>query len=585
MSRTNTTNLSPRRKVEISHRRAERFYVKLLLGGLIGLIVLIGTIWAAHGGYVRWQERRLVRRAVYALQHDDYRTAGLAARNVLEMKPSSAPATRIVAEIAERAGDRAALQWRRKVAELEPESAEDAMAWARCALQFNDPATAERALATVSEPSRQTAGYHAVVALLAQARGENEKATQEWSAAVQLSPNDNAYRLQLGIIQLRSAGAERHAAGEATLKELRQDPKQRAPATRALISEGTVRHQDATELLQLAHDLQSYPEATMNDRLLYLDFLHQLNHPEFSGYLTNLEKDVTQNANDLTVLLSWMSQNNLNLLAVDLLKGVPAETTQKWPVPLAIAEIYGRLGDWRKLEAATKGTNWQQFDFLRHAYLTRALRGQDKPAAAEHEWASAVKIASNQADSLVALIKVTSEWKWTTEATDLLWSMSKFPEKQAAALQTLYRLYVTNGDTQGLYRVLVRLSESGLESSDLKNNLAQVELLLNANMEEGRRLAAEVYRKAPSNPAYATTYAYSLLTQGDAKGALKVLDLLTPEQLREPSVSAYYGICLAAVHDRRAIEFLQAGEKANLLAEEKTLIKNAFARLNARAAK
>lgn len=564
----------------MSHHRAERFYLKLTLGGLIGFLALIGLIWAAHGSYVRWQERRLVRQAVFALQHGDFRTASLAARNVLEMKPTSAGAARVMAELGERAGDRVALEWRRKVAQLEPDSAEDALAWARCALQFNDPATAERALATINESSRQSAGYHAVAGVLAQARGEAEKAVNEWAEAVQLAPNDKAYQLQLGIVRVHSPDADQHSAGEATLKELRADEKQRAAATRALISEGTLRRENAGELLQLARELKDYPEATLSDRLQFLDFLHQLNNPEFSAYLTTLEKEVAANSSDLSALLSWMSQNNLNLLALDFLKSLPVESSQKWPAALAIAEIYGRLGDWTKLEMATKGASWQQFDFLRHAYLARALRGEEKPAAAEHEWAAAVKGASAQSESLLALVRASSGWKWTDETVDLLWTITKYPEKEGEALQTLYRLYATNSDSQGLYRVLVRLSERAPDNLDVRNNLAQISLLLNANPDEARRLAAEVYRKAPSNAAYVTTYAYSLLTKGDAKGAVKVMSSLTSEQVRDPSVSAYYGICLAATRNEQAIEFLHAGQKAHLLPEEKALIDKALSTLD-----
>lgn len=544
--------------------------------------MFIALIWGLHDAYVRWQERRLVRVAVSALQHGDYRTASLAAQNVLAIKPSSAPAARVVAELGERAGDRAALEWRRKVAQLEPNSVADTLAWARSALQFNDPTMAERALSTVSPAGQQTAGYHAVAALLAEARHEQNKAVDEWQEAVRLEPGNNEYRLQLGIIEIHSAQPERHAAGEALLKELRADPKERAAATRALITEGTLRRAYAADLLQLARELQSYPEATIDDRLLFLDFLHQMKVPEFSVYLSTLEKQVAQNAADLASLFSWMSQNNLNLIALDFLKDLPVEITTKWPVPLAIAEIYSRLGDWHKLETATKGANWQQYDFMREAYLTRALRGQDKPAAAEHEWAAAVKDASNNSESLIALFKTVSEWKWTDETVELLWTLAKYPDKQEEALQSLYRFFATKGDSQGLYRVLVRLIQTGSDNLDGKNNLAQLELLLNANVEEGRRLAAEVHQKAPSNAAYAATYAYSLLTKGDPKGALKVMNSLTPDQLRDPSISVYYGICLAATHNQQAVSFLEAGEKAHLLPEEKALVEKALAGLRPR---
>jgi hypothetical protein len=93
-------------------------------------------------------------------------------------------------------------------------------------------------------------------------------------------------------------------------------------------------------------------------------------------------------------------------------------------------------------------------------------------------------------------------------------------------------------------------------------------------------LASDVYHKAPSNAAYATTYAYSLVTKGDTKGALKVMSSLNDKQLRDPAISAYYGICLAAARDQSARSFLQTGQKATLLREEKSLIDNALANLN-----
>jgi hypothetical protein len=577
MLKSSRSNSTSRAKVEMSHRRRERFYVKFLLGGLVGLIVLVALIWAGHDGYVRWQERRLVRRAVYALQHGDDRMASLAARSVLELKPSSAGAARVMAELAEHGGDRIALQWRRKAAEAEPQSTEDALAWARCALQFNEIALAERAMATVNEAGRQTSGYHAVAAVLAQVQQQNDKAEKEWKEAVQLAPNEKPYQLQLGILQLRAQDSERHALGNASLAALRSDESQRAAATRALINDGVARHQSASELLQLAKELQDYPETTLSDRLIYLDFLHQLQSAQFSAYLSELEKNATATPNDLATLLSWMSQNSLNLLALDFIKTLSPRLIQQWPVPLAIADIYSRLKDWRALEESAKKMNWQQLDYLRHAYLARALRAQDKTAAAEHEWTAAAKDASGRSDAVVSLVRAASEWKWENEATELLWTLAKFPEKQNEAFQTLYQLYAKTGDTQGLFRVLVRLAEFEPDNLNVQNNLAQVSMLLKANMDEARRTAANVYRKEPSNAAYATTYAYSLLTKGDAKGAVKIMKSLTEQQLRDPSISAYYGICLAAVHDEQATAFLQAGQKASLLPEEKALIDKAFA--------
>ena len=142
-------------------------------------------------------------------------------------------------------------------------------------------------------------------------------------------------------------------------------------------------------------------------------------------------------------------------------------------------------------------------------------------------------------------------------------------------MQSLYRYYAKNRNTQGLYRVLLRLTELEPEDLDVKNNFAQVALLLDAQPDQARQMATDIYHRAPANAAYATTYAYALLTKGDPMAAGKVMNKLTEEQLRDPAISAYYGICLAALNDPRAWEFLKAGANAKLLPEEKILLEKA----------
>lgn len=566
--------------METSHQRTERFYLKLLLGALIAIVLLIAIFWGGHDLYVRWQERRLVRRASVAFQHGDDATASLAARTVLQIKPASAPAARIMAQLAEKAGNPAALDWRHRVVEAEPRSVEDALAWARCALQFNQARIAEQALSGIDERGRERADYHAASALLAQAGKQDEKAEAEWEQAVQLDPKEKGYQLRLGTLQINSKDQARHAQGKAMLESLRSDEKQRAAATRTLINDGIAHRENAQMLIQLARQLQEYPEATSTDRLIFLDFLHQAQQPDFASYLTQLENRVATQPADLAALLEWMSQSKLNLIALDFIKNVSQEQLNEWPVPMAVAGIYARLKDWRKLEEITKDANWRQGEFIRHAYLARALRAQDKAAAAEHEWAAATKAASSGSESVLALVRITMEWTWDKEMTDLLWSLTTDPETQRDAVQTLYRYYIRSDDTQGLYRILVRWAELAPNDLNVQNNLAQVSLLLNANPEEGRRLAAEIYEKMPSNAAYVTTYAYSLLTKGNPQGAVKAMSSLTEEQLRDPAVSAYYGICLAALRDQRAREFLDAAQKAELLPEEKRLVDKALASLD-----
>ena len=111
---------------------------------------------------------------------------------------------------------------------------------------------------------------------------------------------------------------------------------------------------------------------------------------------------------------------------------------------------------------------------------------------------------------------------------------------------------------------------------NMQNNFAQLSLLLGLNVARGQKAAADVYGKDPKNPAYVSTYAFALHTAGDSKKALKIFETLTQEQLHKPEIAAYYGVILAAAGDQsRAAEFLDIGEKAKLLPQEKALIEKA----------
>src|SRR5207237_9865268 len=170
-----------------------------------------------------------------------------------------------------------------------PDSVEDTLARVRSAVHFNDIATAERTLTGLNENARQSAEYHEAAAMIAQAKHQDEKAEAEWSEALRLNSNKRSFQLQLAVSQLRSSYKEKRVQGEATLNKLRSDPDQRAPATRALINAGITRKEDPRKLTQLARELQTYPESTWTDRIVYLGFLRNLQYPEFSAYLTELE--------------------------------------------------------------------------------------------------------------------------------------------------------------------------------------------------------------------------------------------------------------------------------------------------------
>ena len=562
--------------MEIQSEKRERTFIKLIVGGLVGLILVIVLGYVGLNVFHRWQERHLIRRAAAHLSGGDTKAAALSARRAFQMNPANADAARLLAQIADRAGDRTALDWWRKVINLQPHNTEDALALVRSALRVQDLATAERTLNGLDETAKQTAGYHAASGRFAEIRKNSVEAEIHWLKASEIAPDNTSYQFQLALTRLGMNDQAKRELARQVLERLRTDPNQRAAATRTLVLDGMAQHEDAYRLQSLASELQGYPEALFSDRLLYLEILRQSHDSGFTEYLRKLEQEASSQPADLASLLSWMSGNETAAAAVEFAKTLPAESLAKWPVLPALAAAYASLKDWPGLEHLTRTTEWPPLDFLRHAYLSRALREQDKKFPAEQEWVAAQKEASVQPQSLLVLARTATAWGWEAETVELLWLLAKNEDTKLEALQTLYQHYGKLGDTAGLYRTLLRLVEALPNDLTLQNNSAQISLLLGADVERARKVAAEIKGKEPSNGAYVSTYAFSLYTNGDVEGALRAMDQLGPEQLRDPSIAVYYGVVLAAAGQKeKAREYLRRAAEANLLPEEKALVTKA----------
>lgn len=552
--------------------------MRFVLGSIGGLVLLVLLIWGGSKLYGAWQERHALRRAAAFLSGGDAKAAALSARRAFQLNPQNLEAVRMLATIQEAAVLPSALDWRRMAVQMAPSSAADQIALALCALKFAEIPTATKALAEVGEGDK-TAAYYAAAGQLAEAQNKLPEAREHWMRAMQLAPDKKEYQLRLGTVNLQLPDAAGREKARATLRELRKEPGHRTAATRALIADGA-NQRSSQVVLKLAQELKDYPEASFQDALLYLDILKQLQHPDYTSYLTKIEATASANPNHLALLIAWMNKNKLSLLALSYTSGLDPKLLKVWPVPLTLAESHSSLADWTGLEELTKGHSWEGFEFLRQAYLARAFREQGQTTAAERAWSAAKKDASGRPKLVSALVRTVIEWRWVDEAADLLWTLAKDPAEREEALSSLYRYYSEAGDTGGLFRTLLRLVEIRPQDLALQNNLAQLGLLLNAEPERVRKIAADLHLSDPKNPAFVSTYAFSLYSRGDAAGAVDSMAALPSEKLREPAYAAYYGIFLAAAGDaEKAAEYLQLGAEGHLLPEEKALLEKAQSKI------
>jgi hypothetical protein len=457
---------------------------------------------------------------------------------------------------------------------LEPNSIEDAIALAQSALQFDKIDLAEMTLKKLGSAAERFPTYHEAEAQLAIAKKDPGSAERQFAAALKLDPSNKLYQLNVAVFQLQSKSPEIRARASKLLQGLMKDKALRVPAARAM-RDYAAQRKDVPALTEITALLYSWPEATFRDRISFVQVLHALNAPAFAARLSELQGEAAKDPAKLTDLLTWMNANRLSLFAIDWVKRLPAEITNKRPVPVAVADCYIAARDWDGLQQWCKKNSWGDLDFLRHVYLARASRERGDDLGFKAEWNAAVAGAGSDAARIYALEQDTAKWGWKNEAEGLLWALTKDPNKESFALAGLNQYYLEKGDSEDLYRVVARLCEIRPDDQEAQNNLAQLSLLLNLNVEHARALARQLHSQNPKNAVFASTYAFSLYRQGHYQQAVNVMSDLPADKLRQPAIAAYYGVFLAAAGDARAREFLDLGRQARLLPEEKALVEKA----------
>jgi cytochrome c-type biogenesis protein CcmH/NrfG len=561
--------------LEHPHLKIERSILKIILW-TVGLIVVlsVGGV-VGYKQYRAWQQRRLIAEANGLVAQGDYRRASLNARRLLQINPESAEACRILARLGEIAGSRSALEWRRRVMELGVATPNDLILLARAAVRYDDKATADVALAKLPESAKETADYHALLSDIAYAQRDGIEMEHQLSEAARLDPANKDYTMRLAALRLGASDPTVRAQGKETLLELQKDHALQRDATRYL-AEDALRQRNTLTALELARQLDSFPNKTFADRLLLLTALDAAKDNGFAAFLDEMKTSSAEDPERAAAVITWLNMHNRAAEAIAWSAQLQPGIVGQKMVQIALSDAFVSSKDWGGLQRLVNSGNWGTFDFLRSALHSRAARELgDEPESAS-QWNDALKKVAADPRQAMTLAETVEKWGWRAEAIELLWIVAKDPTKGGDALRALYGYFAKNADTENLYRVLLHQIELRPNDRNVQNNFAQLSLLLNLNVDRGQKLAREVYESDPKNPAYASTYAFALHVAGDAKKGLKILETLTPEQLHEPAIAAYYGVLLVAAGDQtHAGEFLDLGEKAMLLPQEKRLIEKA----------
>lgn len=524
----------------------------------------------APSGWRHFRERRAVAKAQRALEEKNYRAALLGARRVLERHPANVEANRIMAELAELVGANSAVRWRKQVLMLEPDRPQNRFDLAAAALRFGDLRAADTALQGLGDAERRTPAFYEFAAILAIRSGKPSLAARRYAEACRLAPSDDRLRFNRASAMLGAAQKKEVEEARRVFHEFEAHPIYRLPAKRALLNDAAGRGK-RTDALARAEELFEDPHATSNDRLLVLNVLARFSPPALPDRLRAAQA-AARSPVEFADLLGWMIEHDRAREAAAWTETWPPARRLEPPIPLAMANLYAKLGEWRVLSIYLSRQSWLSTDFLRLAFLARAQRELGHDAASLTHWKAAQQATIHNPVRQATLMRLAESWGWHAKTENLLWEMAEGDLTPRWALHRLFQHSRARGDTRGLRRVSERLLRLDPEDRVMRNNAAMFAMLLNGEDARAFATAEELAAAAPTNAAFVATQALALHLQRRDADAVRLLQTLDPQALETPSVAAYYGLVLAGSHSALARQYLVRAERARLLPEERALI-------------
>ena len=547
---------------------------------LIVCTLVAGAGFGSYRGYGVWRTRHLSQQAEEFFAKKDYQSAVLVARPVLQLDPRNIVACRIMAETAELAGKHETISWREQIVALEPEIAAHRIALANAALRFREFDLAHKTLEAVDPAGRANVQYHQLAGTLAIAEKKSGLAETEFAAALELDPGTPQLALNVATIRVASSDLATREKARAELARLAAQPALRLDALRALTSDALANKLSA-DAQKWSAQLRAERGATFPDLLLYVEANNKGAGAEIA--LHDAETNAIRAPATAAALITWMNRHEMAEPARTWALQLPTEILNAPPVPLAVAEAYSFLQDWNGLQSWVEGKDWGDHEFFRLAVLSHALHhltpGDRASMESQTAWAAALKATNNRPERLAAIAQLAEGWGYAEEAADAWWLIANGNTNAKEALIALQRLYKAQQNSHGLLRVAKRALE--LNPADLiaANNCASLGLLLTGDS-AARRLATKLHAENPTNPAFSSTYAFALFTEGRTTDALREMETLKEAQLRHPNVAAYYFVILVENGKmERAHSFLSAANKAQLLPEEQQLLTTAIRKL------
>lgn len=572
----------PRRQ-QIKAASADRTQSSSLRSGLIVLAVLAGfalglSVFAIGPKIVSaWKESRWLRQAETNLKQGNFNGAKDAAQQALQINRDSLFAYQILAEATEKQNRVETVGWRAQIARLRPRDTESQLNLASAALRFGQLDAARKALESVPQENRESASYHVVAGWLARAQGDEASQERHFAAALEKEPQNETYQYNLAALRIKLPDPAKQAQARTTLERLAKSAPFREGSLRALLNDA-IQRSDFEAADRFAQELQLSPQATFSDELLCLDFYKKLDQKKLVALLEKVKPLAAREPDDLAALMRWMNSNGRSADVLRWMDKLPPAKTAEPPVAIEVADAFSAQKNWSRLRRWTKSGDWGESEYLRLAYQAYARQqSRQEGAEAESVWHDAERACQENPEREIRLARLASKWNLPAQAEQLWLRVAHDPLSRREALDSLFAIYRASNDLPNLYLTVMRLHETSPDEPLIAAEYARLSILLDRNVEEGRRVAKEAFTQAPTEPPCAVAQALSLDSQGQAGEGIAILQKLAPEKLHDSRIALYLAVLL--LDDGKpdtAREFIDAAKSGFVFPEEKKLLEDAL---------
>ncbi len=554
------------------HNRMSRFIT-------ISLVAIVSLAVLATGGrslYYKLKADRLLSQARSFAASGNIPDAVLAAQTMLMLRPNDIGALEIMGDLAEKEGSPAAVALRARLAELDPATPERHLAYARTAMASGRFDLAREALAKVPPAGQSNPLYHNLQSTLFLRTADFPGAEKSAREAIRLAPGDSSAAFNLAVILIGSNDISKAEEINRILSQVDKDPAMRRPVRRMLVSLA-LQSGDMAGARAVASQLAGLPDAAIEDSIPLLDILQKTDPAAYAALLEKLRISAADDVPKLLPILQWMFANGEAEKVRAWIDALPQPQRDTAALRIARADALALTGAWDELATWLGGTQWTFGDFIRKAYLARALREIGDNFLWQARWREAFRDASTLPALLRALENTLSGWPgWETQRAETLWRLYESAQDHTA-LARLHDHYRRMRDASGLRKAVLQLLKHSPTDDGLKNNAAFLALLLRTDLPAARESARTAFEATPQDAARASTWALALLLDNDPAEALKVLDSLPEAARKDPGLAWTRGIVLAANgRAEEAKQILKSVNPATLLDVQEKLYLDAL---------